>query len=332
MPEPLCKKFDLAIAWNWEYDKDFINRIEYIAHQNNITTYLIHPDNIHEVIRKVQQNQLYFRVLLDRASDVDEHFEPFVRFSVQSELYKYPHQRIVVINPYDLLQRAADKATMHLEFLTNDIEVPYTIIISPFRKEPSPKLSDAHLEVIGKPFIIKPANTTGGGIGVVLDAQSLNDVLEARQHYEDDKYLLQELIRPVQHGDKKAWFRVFYAFGKIIPCWWDDVTHIYEPVTPEDEEQFNLHELRTITRKIYRTCRLHFFSTEIATTLNHRFVVVDYVNEMCDMRFQSSTPDGVPDSVVDEIIYAMIGFVKKEKDRMLPVSLHPMRLKQTACY
>lgn len=320
MYEPLCKKFDLAIAWNWEYDQDFIDRIEYLAHRNDISTYIIHPGNIHHVTQQVAENKLYFRVFLDRASDVDEHVEPLAKLAVQSEMHKDPHQRIAVINPYDLMQRAADKATMHLEFLTSDIEVPYTIIISPFRHEPAPDLNDEQLSVIGKPFIIKPANTTGGGIGVVRDAQSLKDVLEARQHYEDDKYLMQEFIKPVHYGERKAWFRVFYAFGEVIPCWWDDDTHIYEPVTGEDEERYGLYELRAITKKIYQVCRLHFFSTEIATTVNHRFVVVDYVNEMCDMRFKSSTPDGVPDEAVDKIIHAMIRFVKKEKDRMLPVS------------
>jgi hypothetical protein len=320
MFEPLCKKFDLAIAWNWEYDKNFIDRIEEIAHRRGISTYLIHPDNIQNVIEQVRNNSLYFRVLLDRASDVDEHFEPFAELSIQSELHKNPHQRIAVINPYDLMHRAADKATMHLEFLTNDIEVPYTLIIPSFRHDPAPRLTDDQLSVIGKPFIIKPANTTGGGIGVVLDAQSLSDVIEARQHYEHDKYLLQELINPVRHGDRKAWFRVFYAFGKVIPCWWDDVTHIYEPVTSEDEERFDLYALRILTKKIYRVCRLHFFSTEIATTINHKFVVVDYVNEMCDMRFKSATPDGVPNEVVDSIIHAMMEFVQNEKNRMLPVS------------
>ncbi len=320
MSELLCKKFDFAIAWNWEYDKDFVDRIEYLAKENGISTYLIHPENVSEVFSLVKENKIYFRVFLDRASDVDEQYEPIAKLSMQSEMHKDPHQRISVINPHDLTHRAADKATMHLEFLTNDIEVPYTIIISPFRHEPAPKLTDDQLGVIGKPFIIKPANTTGGGIGVVLDAQSLNDVLEARKHYIDDKYLLQELIKPLKYGERKAWFRVFYAFGKVIPCWWDDVTHIYEPVTPEDERKYDLYELRAIAKKIFRVCRLHFFSTEIATTTNHRFVVVDYVNEICDMRFKSATPDGVPNESVDKIIRAMIDFVKNEKDRMLPVS------------
>jgi hypothetical protein len=316
--EPLCKKFDLAIAWNWEYDRDFIGRLEHLARLYGVTTYLIHPDNVGEVTRLVSENKLFFRVFLDRASDIDEQFEPFAKISIQSELQKHAHQRITVINPYDLMHRAADKATMHLEFLTSNIEVPYTIIISPFRHEPAPELTDEQLGVIGKPFIIKPANTTGGGIGVVTDAHSLKDVLEARKSYEDDKYLLQELIRPVFYGNRKAWFRVFYAFGAVLACWWDDETHIYEPVAPEDEERFGLSELRKIIKKIYRVCRLHFFSTEIATTVNHRFVVVDYVNEMCDMRFKTSTPDGVPNETIDGILVSMIDFVKKEKNRMLP--------------
>jgi nicotinamidase-related amidase len=31
------------------------------------------------------------------------------------------------------------------------------------------------------------------------------------------------------------------------------------------------------------------------------FVVVDYVNEMCDMRLKSQHPDGVPDHIVESI-------------------------------
>jgi hypothetical protein len=35
-------------------------------------------------------------------------------------------------------------------------------------------------------------------------------------------------------------------------------------------------------------------------------VVVDYVNDQCDMRFQSDTPDGVPVSVVKEVAKAIV--------------------------
>jgi hypothetical protein len=321
MIEPEKRKFDLAIAWNWEYDSDFINLIEEIARSMGISTFLIHTDNVGEVYEFVRNNVLFFRVFLDRASDTDDRFEPFARFAMRSEIENNEHHRIVVINPYDLLHRAADKATMHLEFLTHNIQVPYTIIISPYRHDPEPDLSHDQLGLIGTPFIIKPANTTGGGIGVILDAKTLHDVLTARKHYENDKYLLQEYIHAALFGKRKAWFRIFYAFGKIIPCWWDDETHIYDIVSPEEEEAFNLKDLRKIVMKIYRVCRLHFFSTEVACTNNGIFVVVDYVNEMCDMRMRSKTPDGVPDEVVQEIIVSMLSFVYVQKNQQLPARI-----------
>ena len=40
---------------------------------------------------------------------------------------------------------------------------------------------------------------------------------------------------------------------------------------------------------------------EIARDARGRLLVVDYVNEICDMRLQSAHPDGVPDAVVARI-------------------------------
>ena len=102
---------------------------------------------------------------------------------------------------------------------------------------------------------------------------------------------------------------MFYAFGLIIPCWWDDQTHIYEELTPEDEERFNLQPLRSIISTIREICGLEFFSTEIALTPGQSFIVVDYVNEMCDMRLKSLHTDGVPDPIVQGIAASMANFL-----------------------
>jgi hypothetical protein len=109
--------------------------------------------------------------------------------------------------------------------------------------------------------------------------------------------------------EQRAWFRVFYAFGQIIPCWWDDQTHIYQELTPEDEERFGLQPLRSITATIREICGLEFFSTEIVLTLGHSFIVVDYVNEMCDMRLKSLHTDGVPDTIVQRITLSLAEFL-----------------------
>ena len=148
---------------------------------------------------------------------------------------------------------------------------------------------------------------------MVLGAESLKDILETRQHHKNDKYLLQEAVKPGYLSENRGWFRVFYAFGSIIPCWWDDQTHLYEEITPEDEKSFGLGPLRGVTDIIQKACGLDFFSTEIVFTRDERFVVVDYVNEMCDMRLQSKHLDGVPDRVVRSIAVSLIDFVTKEK-------------------
>jgi hypothetical protein len=91
---------------------------------------------------------------------------------------------------------------------------------------------------------------------------------------------------------------VFYAFGEVVLCWWDDETHIYDELTPEEEERFDLHSLRQIAAAIRDVCSLDFFSTEVSRLPSGKLVVVDYVNEMCDMRLKSLHADGVPDRIV----------------------------------
>jgi len=282
--------FSLGIAWNWVYDSDFVAGIEHACVELGLTTYRVEPANVSETLQLLRSGEIAFRTFLDRASDDDETFKPIVRLLAKSSTHFY--------NQEEHVDRAKDKATMHLEFITNGLYVPFTIIISPYNKKKELELSLSELARLGRPFIIKPANTTGGGTGVVLGAESLKDVIETRQHHKNDKYLLQETVKPKFLEGSKAWFRILYAFGEIIPCWWDDATHVYRRVTPDDQEQYNLAELREAMKKIHEVCGLDFFSSEIALTEGNSFVVVDYVNEVCDMRLQSKYADGVPDDVV----------------------------------
>ncbi len=286
----MMETFSLGLAWNWAYDSDFVAGIEIACVNLGLTTYRVEPNNVLETLHRLRAGDISFRAFLDRASDDDEDFKPLVRYLAKSQTRFY--------NMDEHVDHAKDKATMHLEFITNGLNVPYTIIISPYNKKKELELSLSELARLGRPFIIKPANTTGGGTGVVLGAESLKDVIETRQHHKNDKYLLQETVRPRLLDGSKAWFRALYAFGEIIPCWWDDVTHIYCRLSTDDEERFGISELRESMKKIQKVCGLDFFSSEIALTESNTFVVVDYVNEICDMRLQSKHADGVPDDIV----------------------------------
>ncbi len=306
--------YALGIAFNWEFDVDFIAGLERECARRGVTTYRVDPQNLEDTLSLLLTNTIGFDLLYDRASDTDEAFHPLVdllnRRSVPS------------LNPHALVAHASDKATMHLELITHGLHVPYTIIISPYAKKKEVELNLSELERLGRPFIIKPANTTGGGIGVVLGAETLKDVIESRQHHKNDKYLLQERIEPKRIEGRRAWFRGFYCMGETILCWWDDITHTYSEIAENGVETYLLEDLRHAVRRIQEVCHLDFFSTEIAVTPEDTLVVVDYVNEVCDMRLQSKYADGVPDNVVTRIQAC----IAQEVSRRLESRDHPKEM------
>jgi hypothetical protein len=57
---------------------------------------------------------------------------------------------------------------------------------------------------------------------------------------------------------------------------------------------------------------LDFFSTEIALDQAGRFIVIDYLNDICDMRLKSRHYDGVPDDIVHEIAGLIVKGVKNK--------------------
>jgi hypothetical protein len=111
-------------------------------------------------------------------------------------------------------------------------------------------------------------------------------------------------------NERKAWFRVIGCVGEIYPCWWDTHTHVYTPVSDEEEQTHGLQPLREISRKIWELYHLELFSTEIAYTAEGLFIVVDYINDPIDLRLQSKALDGIPDSIVAEIAEKLVGYVK----------------------
>ncbi len=299
-----CKRFDLGLAWEWEYDRAFVHALERACAQVGMSSYLVDPVNLEKATADYRAGALQFACYLDRGSDAAKEFLPLSQLVAQAGCR--------VINSYAAMQWAIDKATMHLEFITAGLNVPYTIILSSYSHQPEIEINE--LEKLGKPFIIKPA-VGGGGLGVVTEAKSFNDIIQARMSQNRQKYLLQRKIVPVVLNQRRAWFRAYFVLGETFLVWWNDVNHIYAELDPSDEKEFYLSPMRDIIRKIARISGLDFFSTEIALTREDRFVVVDYVNEVCDMRMQSQHEDGVPDRLVDEIVATIVRLAQKLRTR-----------------
>jgi hypothetical protein len=292
------KHYDFCVAWNWKHDADFIRLLSEACRSRDLAFLEITPANLQEMIGALEERQLSCRAFLDRASDEDDSFIAIDRWSRQHEILR--------INPRELAVRAWNKAAMHYILIDAGLITPHTIIIPPHAEHPDLRWLD--FSSLGESFVIKPAHG-GGGEGVVTEASSWEDVLAARRRHPKDQYLLQRHIAPLRVGSRPAWFRVIYCAGRIYPCWWDPRIHIYIPVSPEEETAYGFGALRKITSTLHRICGLGLFSTEIAFSSEEQWVVVDYINDQIDLRLQSRTPDGIPDTIAREMAGHLIDMI-----------------------
>jgi hypothetical protein len=295
---------DLAIAADWEFDVDFVRLVGEAAVREGLTTRAIWPADLGETVLRLAAGEMEIRFLLDRASASSPEFLRLQDFVLG--------RGRDVLDPVEKLRWASDKATMHLEFIAGGLMTPNTIILPSFASRDDPAITEADLVPIGNPFVIKPANTTGGSLGVVKEARTIEAVAAARRTYPMDKYLLQERIQPREENGKRFWFRGFFILGLVQCAWWDDRTHIYSEITSDDVDKYGLHALYPIVRRIASVSKLRFFSTEIVRDETGRSIVIDYVNESCDMRLQSGHVDGVPDALVAVVASRIASFVRDD--------------------
>ncbi|HOW86620.1 MAG TPA: hypothetical protein P5119_12220 [Candidatus Aminicenantes bacterium] len=286
-------RYDLAVTHDWEYDADFVGLIAAAARARGLSTLLVPPGEAGRVLDDFRSGALDFGLLVDRASGASPEF-------VELQALALSRGRDV-LEGLDKLRWASDKATMHLEFLSAGIPAPYTLILPSYAARPHLALTPRDLAPLGAPFVIKPANTTGGSLGVVVGATGPAEVLAARRTFPADKYLLQERITPDDRNGRRFWFRGFYVLGQVHLAWWDDRTHLYAELGYDEAAAAGLEPVYALVRSIARVSRLRFFSTEAARDVRGRLVVVDYVNEICDMRLRSAHADGVPDAIVGRI-------------------------------
>jgi len=295
--------YSIGIATDCSLDYDFFAIMEQAARVMGLSTYMVRPHNLAETISRIRDKELNFLAFYDRASDTSPAFLDL--YSVLAD-----NQVLYFVN-LDLQKTASDKSIMHKQFITNEINVPKTLIIPALNRQPKLKLVEQDLEMLSRPFVLKPAVNTGSGIGVHLDANTLTDVEEKRQEFPDDDYLLQQKIIPKEYDAKRFWFRVFYVCGSIIGNWWDNNSHRYQPIADEDELSDDIKRFNIILKRMHDICGLQFFSTELAITEDNSIYAIDYVNEICDMRLQSKYYDGIPDDVVKNIAEKIVEYLER---------------------
>lgn len=294
--------FDLAIAYKWKYDLELVREIEIEFQNSGLSTYVIHKDIIQQITNMVLNKEIFFRAFLDRATDEDDEFEPLAEAIIASGSK--------IINHHHLIEEAIDKAEIFPYLVEAGIKIPETIIIQPLDDEPNLTISTEDLQKLGIPFVVKPAYYTGGGEGVNVNAESLDDIQKVRREFSDDRILLQKKIETKFIDGYKAWFRAFFLFDQVFVVQWDDSTKLYDNIIERNLSGVNYEFIKNTTKKIADICGLNYFSTEFAISNDDIYYTIDFVNDPCDFRKQSLHADGVPDEIVQIFINKMKEFVK----------------------
>lgn len=301
------KKYDFGITW----DKDkglFTSTLLADSKKKGLSFIWVTEKNVKSLTKDLEGGRLRIEVLLDTEATYDIPGEPYARLN-----YAIKDAGGIVINDPDRTRVAIDKSVMHYELMGSEIEIPYTVVLRNWEPK-SFRLTREEKQKLGKPFIIKPA-CGWGHQGVVYDATgAINEIRKARDYDPYDNFLLQERITPIKLNGKKAWFRVFHIFDKIIPCWWDDETGWYEHMKYEEFKKYRLSKIIKYVIKIAAITRMSWFSTEVALDrkgASSRFLAIDYVNDQCDMEAKSEHESGVPDRIVKLTAYSMVHAAKK---------------------
>lgn len=299
------EKFDLAIAYTWEFDKELVEMIEKLFQSNGLTTFIIGEFNLDEICNRIIDGSIHFKMFFDRASDEDPQF-----LKVVNQLAK---RKTYIINPLRKTIIATDKAKVYRKLRKHKIRTPYSYILPSYNENPNFKVENSIIQKLGIPFVIKPSTYSGGGQAVFLNAKNHEDIHAARISIPQDKFILQKFIDTPVHGKKRLWFRCYWFFGTIIPVWWNDVTHIYNNISKADYKKYSVYKLVSITKKLSRMSGLDYFSTEATIDKNNNFILVDYINDQCDFRLKSKHTDGVPDRIVKIFVKSMLKKLMKLK-------------------
>ena len=306
------RKYDFSLAWPDLEKIPFIEWLKQECKEKKLAFLQIHDGNVASVIQRIENRRLRLGFLLDMNATYNLQGNLYARLC-----YATKDAGCKVVDDPVYAQFSLDKSATHNSFIDASIPVPHTIIVRNWQFDRL-KITDSDKRRLGVPFIIKPAFGYGGK-GVIRDAEwRLEDITRARNYDRTDNFLLQEKITPVSFGDREAWFRVFYLFGEIMPCWWDTKTGEYNRVTRKEYARYKLRNLMEIPLKIARITRMEWFSTEIAYSRRNRSigpVAVDYINDQCDMGVKSQDPTSPPDALVKYITKKMVKVARLVKDK-----------------
>ncbi len=276
----------------------------------------INEKNAPDILQKIQGHKVRIGLLVDNESNYYNPEDIYMKIC-----YAVKDVGGVVVDDPDDARASADKSVTHFDLVEAGLPVPYTVVVRNWQPDDF-SLSKDQLKKLGIPFVIKPARGFGQH-GVIRDALGdITQIAEARHFSRGDNFLLQEKISPIMLGEWPAWFRVYYLFGEIIPCFWHPQLGHYRHVTLREMYQHRLLPLARYVSEIARLVNMKFFSSEIAIAgqgKERRFVIIDYVNDQCELCVRPTKIGGPVPEVVHHIAETFAEYAWMQKFGKKPI-------------
>ncbi len=292
-------KYDLGFIFCGDKKEKLIKWLRQECRYRDLKFIWINEQNAENILKKLHSHQIKISFLVDNESNYYNPEDLYMKIC-----YAVKDAGGKVVDDPDNARSSADKSVTHYDFEEAGLPVPYTIVVRNWQPDDF-SLSKEQLKKLGRPFIIKPAKGFGQK-GVVKDASGdITQIAEARHFSRGDNFLLQEKIIPTMLGDQPGWFRVYYLFGEIIPCFWHPETGNYRHISLREMYNYRLLPLARYVSEIARIVGMRFFSSEIAVTgkgKDRKFKIIDYVNDQCELCVRPTKIGGPVPEVVRHIV------------------------------
>jgi hypothetical protein len=258
-------------------------------------------------------------VYLDLCSAVHPEFGTLLKAAADAGVYTVGHPA--------KLEQWTYKARAQKALEDAGLPVPPTVVIR--AGDPTRELTADERQHVGDRCVIKPSWGVAGK-GVVANVQPTAQNIEAaRQFNPKDDYLVQRMIKWERFGQRTAYLRGYNVLGYRTLLWWAPETKMYDLVTWDDVREHDLMPAVELIDRVAAVTGMDYFSSEIAITNGvgqPRFVLIDYVNDQCDMNPITAQPDGPPEEWVKWVCERFAEFVWRKKHGVEPPDGHSMWL------
>jgi len=308
---------------------DFVFALDYLSpnslllkllHQamaaRGLSILLVNKHSENWATEQVRRSRLHPVVFLDLCSRPGDSYFELLKMMAGAGVYTICHPDQI---------RWTLKAFAHGELAKAGLPVPPTLILK--AAEADRALTQAERALVGERVVIKPSYGVAG-LGVVVGAETTQEAIASARAYDrKDDWLIQKMVSWGEIDAEKpkaerrpAYLRAYNVLGHRTLMWWSNERG-YSRLTWDDFSRYHLAGVLELTDRIAAMTHMDFFSSEVAITSDdpadpNRFVLIDYINDQCDIDPSADPARSPPEAWIRWICDRLAEFTWRKKMRI----------------